>query len=984
MDFSFNSKGFKSSKTEQLKTINLLLSNIGINYLWKQLSKLFQSSCKKETESSSVDDDMPVQHVGCETVTVLEVCAIVGFILENMSLESYPETASGQMPAFLKMVIYCLTKNCSRMSYDDVNAAIKVCSKIISKIQAPTEPNTSGEGNDALKEEENPKGDPEGEEEDIASWLAGCSLNEILRNFFCVFVQSKLVKNSSSLQSYFNLLRVSSYSSEREQLFESHAELEINDQAINVYVLLCNLLVEASSVPVLGAIKDEGRNSIISCTELAEWLREILTLSAFVNNSRVSYPSISAILDMAVITKALLFDLQIPNSLNNGTGSPVLDFKENTKNVTLEPIITASELAYIYHQTDWFMLITNKLWQNLSDEYCNMHLETVSLLQQLHNLSNDASVCESVICSSMLSPDEAVAYASRKKFAILYNVTRDIKLKSVPVEMMKEFDRPLFFMLDSLSHKYDVHNAQAIDWLNQSLKNGDIARILEPLLFILLHPDTNRVSVQHVNIHQPDVEAALRNDDVDNVSIATSESKIFAISSTGGNVIYHINHEGKKRFLSAVPHHKVLTLTSQCSHSNLKSANKWVTSKLSMPEYEVPPNYESVDKLSINMFFNPFGSMSSLNSDANETYDNSSLAQSLPNLSNIKRFDIKTGDSGKTNTSCSTTPLPSHLTPDPTTTSTPVNTSKKIEDTDADFEIIRLLLDELIEEIDRENSGDSEDSTTSSSKHTAITNSESISLNSARPVTVNQLYSHFLLYGGVYDSRRTLYALSSLINIINTEPQKVLFSMATTSISNRLSARSQELQVVCARHRSSLFGKGFYNELSSDAVTSFRSSSFLEVVVTTCLYYVRSYYPSLPQSRLTEEELRGNQKVRILSCDILKLIFSQLVITVKARPNLTTYFQDMLMKCKVQKTILQCVLASVSSLQTRKEGGNDDTAFAEAIIDFNEKNNEGISSGFQEDYQKSLLKLLEELVILEHKVAPSSQTGDKDLPTHNR
>ena len=52
-----------------------------------------------------------------------------------------------------------------------------------------------------------------------------------------------------------------------------------------------------------------------------------------------------------------------------------------------------------------------------------------------------------------------------------------------------------------------------------------------------------RISIQHVNIHQPK-HVSLSSDVSDNQS-ECSETKIYAISSEGGNVIYHVSNAGR-------------------------------------------------------------------------------------------------------------------------------------------------------------------------------------------------------------------------------------------------------------------------------------------------------------------------------------------------------------------------------------------------------------------------------------------------------
>ena len=58
--------------------------------------------------------------------------------------------------------------------------------------------------------------------------------------------------------------------------------------------------------------------------------------------------------------------------------------------------------------------------------------------------------------------------------------------------------RSLFIMLDSLNSLDGSTSSVGQAWLNQVLQRHDIARVLEPLLLLLLHPKTQRVSVQRV------------------------------------------------------------------------------------------------------------------------------------------------------------------------------------------------------------------------------------------------------------------------------------------------------------------------------------------------------------------------------------------------------------------------------------------------------------------------------------------------------
>lgn len=70
-------------------------------------------------------------------------------------------------------------------------------------------------------------------------------------------------------------------------------------------------------------------------------------------------------------------------------------------------------------------------------------------------------------------------------------------------------------------------------WLFHSLMRGDCARIVEPLLLILIERNTARVSISHAKIQQ--------HLQCDNQSLDTDNSAIFAICSIFGNpVTYHL------------------------------------------------------------------------------------------------------------------------------------------------------------------------------------------------------------------------------------------------------------------------------------------------------------------------------------------------------------------------------------------------------------------------------------------------------------
>jgi len=138
---------------------------------------------------------------------------------------------------------------------------------------------------------------------------------------------------------------------------------------------------------------------------------------------------------------------------------------------------------------------------------------------------------------------------------------------------------------------------------------------------------------------------------------------------------------------------------------------------------------------------------------------------------------------------------------------------------------------------------------------------------------VHNLHSHMLLYCGVYDSARTLYALRTLRNGLLTNTRMFLCCAATTGVAN--ATKNTVLLNLLARHRKSVFGRNFHGDITNtEFIVAYRSSMYLEVLISVCLYFARSYYPNLGQMRLTYEEIAGNRQV----CSIFTKYFNLVML----------------------------------------------------------------------------------------------------------
>ncbi|KAG8189706.1 hypothetical protein JTE90_022518 [Oedothorax gibbosus] len=1046
-----NQKSLKD-QNELKKAANLLFGTLEPSYLWEYSAKNFESSCSVTYANhqicKNVENDIGcIQRVGSGNPTLVELCSLVSFLLDVVSLETYLEAKTEHLPKLLCRIFNVLSVKCKNLPIQDISTTLKLCSKILCKMQPPlinitTENFTQQKVNNNIIVDEtfdlfdqpdfiidNEQGNNVSSkslsefkiqsEENTKSGETFSSIRSVItlcvekyQHFFVTFLKEKVFINTDkSLELYNSLLlpkkdrqvqreknldkllhkclsaKCKCVPTQEIDIFKQEImklsvkniddpfqELEnIHADAIlcEAFERLCNLLVEISSFPTFYTNSRElyekhlhtSRSSVIP-----EWLKMIVTLACYVSNDELFFNATSTLFDLITLTKSVIHNEEInevaplPCSLENSKASQTNN-SPTVVLVALTPTVSASQLEFLSNETLLFYFAANKLWTFVGDERPNFSLRGTELLQQVHNLSPSSSVCEAVICSSMASGDETQQVEAQKKFSILWHLTRDLNLKSTPSTMTRNFDRCLFQMLDNLGKETGPQKAISQGWLNHSLQRGDVARFLEPLLLILLHPDSARVSIQHVSVHCP---KKLVSDDRDNQNHEDAEAKVYAISSTSGHVIYHISDDSHPSSHQPSPDKKILALTRVLDVDSKKGSTV-VTHNSMLQDFEVPSSHERDLKLPISVFVNPFGSLSSLGSDSHLDY----ITLVSPDLSQAKRMNVARRSSFEEDL---------------------VENEIIVEKEMTIESIVSSVLDDIISQV--VNNEADKDYVSSGDFNFTDDYNDSCDLNStykrlsefsASQLTVHPLHTYILLYCQVYDSQKTLYALYSLKAIILTNPRIALCSISTTNISNSLSLRGQKLQMLLARHRKSVFGNNFHGELTAEATTMFRSNTYVEVIVAACLYHIRSHYPNLPHVKLTEDEVLGNRNVRLLCMEVLTLVFSELVGIVKDSGKcFASYLSDLLHRSKVQKTLLHCLAASVYDSQPKvyaKDGKNH--TFTETIVEFNEKLsqqcqlNESCSNDFQDTYQVHLLRLMATLIVLEDTIL-SQNASDKD------
>lgn len=395
--------------------------------------------------------------------------------------------------------------------------------------------------------------------------------------------------------------------------------------------------------------------------------------------------------------------------------------------------------------------------------------------------------------------------------------------------------RSLFVLIDSLYDSEPTIRQVTINWLDQSLQQGDLGRLLVPILIQLLHPRTARVSAQSVNYNDS-------NDDDSDIKITVTNAGLDEDEGSSDNM---------DTVRKEIPSRRVNSVVA------------------SLPE-------------------TPIRSFSSTN-----------------NLSGLHQ--------------------PSDTRPE-----------------------------------------------TISRRHSFIVGSPNQSSNNNKRSESINLHFHRLLYINIYDCERVLFMLRKIIDIIKLRPRLFICSMATTAVGSGHTPQWELVQQLLWKHRQSLVGKGFGSEkdigkggsqtvkdLTATVIPANVASitgrmQYLEVLVSITLYYIRSYFPK----HLSEESpasVQTNERVRMMSVELLSLIISELVQVVQSTggSGFINYLKDMLNRCRLQKAVLCCLLASMeveSSKANTYSSSEDNLAF-----------------------QSQLLSLLHHLIMLESRFSNTTQ-----------
>lgn len=167
--------------------------------------------------------------------------------------------------------------------------------------------------------------------------------------------------------------------------------------------------------------------------------------------------------------------------------------------------------------------------------------------------------------------------------------------------------------------------------------------------------------------------------------------------------------------------------------------------------------------------------------------------------------------------------------------------------------------------------------------------------------TMHPVYAHVLLYVRKFDTNRAIYALGRLHAILATSPNVVVRALTTSNVGSVSTPRAMLLQSLLVQHRRSVLGRRFCSTDTESGVSGLRSSMFIDVLVTICLYYMRGYYPNLLAPSVTACDVADNARLQVCAADILTTMLDELAfITRTGGRGFATYICDLLDKCKVR------------------------------------------------------------------------------------
>uniref|UniRef100_A0A4W3K3C2 DOP1 leucine zipper like protein B n=1 Tax=Callorhinchus milii TaxID=7868 RepID=A0A4W3K3C2_CALMI len=761
-----------------------------------------------------------------------------------------------------------------------------------------------------------------GDGKDVKKQVTVPQFKQMLSDFFTVRAQTfKVGKEGEEEEGHWDVDRV---------LQEVE---EVSEDCRLAFAATCQLLLECASFPVyLSCEEIDAFCSSDFCFDppgngdgsLPLWLKSLMTLSCCISDCHVQNVATSTLLE--IITRSQSLELVLEDKVRrykiSGHNNPFLG---KLQMMTVPPIPPAT-LKLMAEKTNFYQRVSHVLWNQLNKESREHHVTCVELFYKLHCLAPSANICEDIICQSLLHRDKATRLETLFRFSVLWHFTRDIQGDRTSF-CARSFDRCLFVVLDSLNCSDGAIGVAAQGWLVRALSLNDVARILEPVLLLLLNPKTQRTTIQCLKkkVIGDDLQLLL------NKKAAYSKAcSVLSESSSEESVLFgHISSVDREALWAEVEGYP------ERSTAKREVPIKSCVRKLSEPSENIAEEEHSGRTESLD---------ASSGAGSTDVTSSASLPSPEPRDSMSTTEEDERGCAGDLEGDLNGPSFPGGPRP---------QTQLPLVHTDSEKTQTSQSLSSDEEEIDLELQ--------------LISREKLLKRRREKHVLVEALFKHVLLYGQPYDAKRVLYAFSVLEAVLKATPKEFIEALSSTSMDTTSIVQLNLINNLLARHQESLDGQSFYGKLPAQSSASHRSL-MLELLTYLCLSFLRSYYPC--QMRLTHKDLLGNREVQVNSVEVLIRVMTQLVAVAKPRDCKNIEFiGDLLSKCKVQEYVLLALSASMYiseksyrlSLADRHEEFIEEGLSEESLVNFGE---DQIWS--EHPLQIELLKLLQVLIVLEH------------------
>ncbi|KAM5278312.1 protein DOP1B isoform 2-T3 [Hipposideros larvatus] len=704
------------------------------------------------------------------------------------------------------------------------------------------------------------------------------------------------------------------------------------------FAAACHLLLDCATFPVYLSEEETERlyETLFqlpgaSNSSFPPWLKSLMTVCCCVTDCYLQNVAISTLLE--VINHSQSLALVIEDKMKRYKSSGYNPFFGKLQMVTVPPIAPGI-LKVIAEKTDFYQRVARGLWNQLNKETREHHITCVELFYRLHCLAPTANICEDIICHALLDPDKGTRLEALFRFSVIWHLTREIQGSRV-TSHNRSFDRSLFVVLDSLTCTDGAIGAAAQGWLVRALSLGDVARILEPVLLLLLQPKTQRSSIH-----------CLKQE-----NLAEDLHRWFNRKKTSFREACGVPGPQDGSPEEGAPLSHITTVDREAMWAEVEKEPEKGPLGGELLEEDLPYYADLLDRTAC-------GTADS--SEHTESADTSSAHTDSENTSSFSSPSHDPQELSNEDSCCA--PIPTGGRANPRRSALLAAFRAESCKPSAKLSLARVDSDKT--QASESFSSDEE----ADLELQALTTSRLLKQQRERQETIEALFKHILLYLQPYDSRRVLYAFSVLEAVLKTNPKEFIEAVSRTSMDTSSTAHLNLISNLLARHQEALVGQSFYGKLQTQSPNVCPHSLLIELLTYLCLSFLRSYYPCY--LKVSHRDILGNRDVQVKSVEVLIRIMTQLVSVAKAAEGKNVEsICSLLQRCKVQEFVLLSLSASMHTSQKRyglatserSRATREDSLFEENLIHLGQ---DQIWS--EHPLQIELLKLLQVLIVLEH------------------